>query len=350
MDFQNYQPARITTSIYRRAVLRPADWIRKAHLQLSRSDLDQNIVLIGSPRSGTTWIFNILNQLPRTSGLFEPLNPRWFPGVTKLGLSSRPYISPGQQNSAGVLLEYFEKVFSGKLVSLQPHWPVSIARNPASFFEYLLKRIFSKKLVVKMVRAPRLLPWLSENYPTHDFIYILRHPCGVIASQFQSRVSGFNSREHRYLDYLKVDRLPSREQILSEAVNLGIDRHILEKIKKEEFSAAGLLALVWCLDNIIPLTYRLPGKQDPELNLPRQPWLTLRYEKLLLDFEAQLEKIGNYIRITPGELQKNPHVLNLYKPKNPQDHLFRWKDVLKTAQIEEILSIVAWFEVDVDYD
>jgi len=348
MTLQNNHPGQITKRIYRKAVLRPVDWIRKVQLQLRGSDQDQKIVIIGSPRSGTTWLFKILNQLPRTGGLYEPLNPRWFPEVPRLGLSSRSYIPPGQQFSAEALGEYFERVFSGRVVSLQPHWPVSPAQTPAAFSRYLLQRIFSKNLVVKMVRATRLLPWLTENFPALDFIYILRHPCSVIASQLQSQVSGYNSREDHYLDYLKVDRLLSREQILVDAANLGIGRHTLERIKGESFSVAGLLALVWCLDNIVPQTYALPWQQDQKSNNTKQSWLTLHYEELLMDYETQLERIEKYFSISPGVLQKQSQVMNRLRPQNPQQQMQKWKNILTIEQIEEIFKIVAWFKIGVD--
>jgi len=193
-----------------------------------------------------------------------------------------------------------------------------------------------------------LLPWLTENFPALDFIYILRHPCSVIASQLQSQVSGYNSREDHYLDYLKVDRLLSREQILVDAANLGIGRHTLERIKGESFSVAGLLALVWCLDNIVPQTYALPWQQDQKSNNTKQSWLTLHYEELLMDYETQLERIEKYFSISPGVLQKQSQVMNRLRPQNPQHQMQKWKNILTIEQIEEIFKIVAWFKIGVD--
>ena len=39
-------------------------------------DGDRSILILGSPRSGTTWLMNLICTLPGTCPIFEPLNQR----------------------------------------------------------------------------------------------------------------------------------------------------------------------------------------------------------------------------------------------------------------------------------
>jgi len=41
-------------------------------------------------------------------------------------------------------------------------------------------------MIIKFVRAHRLLPWIMNNYPLIKTIFLLRHPCAVVASQLNS--------------------------------------------------------------------------------------------------------------------------------------------------------------------
>jgi aspartyl-tRNA(Asn)/glutamyl-tRNA(Gln) amidotransferase subunit B len=47
----------------------------------------------------------------------------------------------------------------------------------------LAEIVTNEKLIVKLIRGGRMLPWFSERFPVRSIVSIVRHPCAVVASQ-----------------------------------------------------------------------------------------------------------------------------------------------------------------------
>jgi len=75
-------------------------------------DIKNTLVITGSPRSGTTWLMEILRVIPGYTSLFEPLNPIYFPESFETGFRSRTYLSPNKDWQIGQ--EYLRKNFTGQ--------------------------------------------------------------------------------------------------------------------------------------------------------------------------------------------------------------------------------------------
>jgi len=136
-------------------------------------EIKDTIVISGTPRGGTTWLMEILATLPEYKTIFEPLKPSFFPEVRTLGFPPRVYIPPDKDWP--VVKKYLIKVFTGRKFSTQP------AYSPTPYNIY--KRFIARKLIVKFVRANRLLPWIYNNFDLRGIYFIIRHPCATIASQ-----------------------------------------------------------------------------------------------------------------------------------------------------------------------
>ena len=76
-------------------------------------DIKDTIVITGTPRSGTTWLMEILGVIPEYICLFEPLNPIYFPESIEVGFKSRKYLPPDVDWKDGE--EYLRKIFTGNL-------------------------------------------------------------------------------------------------------------------------------------------------------------------------------------------------------------------------------------------
>lgn len=63
-------------------------------LRARHYDIGNTIVMAGSPRSGTTWLSEILHAIPRSCILHEPLRPGAIPEAEALRLGWSPYIAP----------------------------------------------------------------------------------------------------------------------------------------------------------------------------------------------------------------------------------------------------------------
>ncbi|MFW6041320.1 MAG: sulfotransferase domain-containing protein [Thermoplasmatota archaeon] len=310
------------TSIMRRAL----DRIRKARLKEERD----NILLFGSPRSGTTWLMEILSELPGYSSLIEPFNPNWFPEAFHVGIGPREYVKVGSDWYKG--RKYLEKVIEGRMINQKPHFKL----RPNTVF----KRFLSEKLIIKFVRANRLLPWIVDEFQDIKTILVIRHPCAVINSQLKTNIVGYGSFEG-----VAENGIPTKKELKEEIK--GIDSiddsaiDIIEDITQKE----EILAVVWCLDNKIPLV----NGPKPNVILTYENLLVKRYEelqKLLSRLDIKFDSLEHFDLDQPSQKTQKEDV---DKVKKIDQQLAKWKNNLSKEQIDNILRIVDFFDINL-YD
>ena len=287
--------------------------------------LNDSILIVGSPRSGTTWLMEIFENIHGYTHLFEPLQKLWFPSSIKVGFNRRPYLPPEEDKPEYEV--YLRKILTGQIVSRYPPFGINL--------EMVINRLFSKKLIVKSIRLTRLLPWIDKRFQLRNITYIIRHPCAVIASQIKTGFSGYQN------DYNYTNRFPSKDVIIAEASNIDIiDSSLIKKLKRIK-TIEEVLATAWCLDNYVPLYY-----------LDSQKWNMIVYEKLVTDGEPELRKLFGEIGeedstdLAINQLKK-PSMLTIEKdPKtvlSTDIQLSKWKKSLSKDKIKRILSIVEDF-------
>ena len=226
----------------------------KAILKTKKIQIKDTILLVGSPRSGTTWLMEIFESIPEYTNLFEPFNPIFFPEISRFGFSHKPYVPvnaswPDCEN-------YLKRVFTGRIYTLLPQYKLNL--------ETIMHRLTNKKLVVKAINLNRLLPWIVNKFQIRNSYFIIRHPCAVIASQLKTGFCGYHSIYPPY-----INMFPTKDQIIQEANNIDfLDKKILAKLNKIK-TIEEILAAAWCLDSIVPLSVKKP-----------YPWTTIVYEKL----------------------------------------------------------------------
>ena len=310
-------------------------------------DMRDTIVLTGSPRSGTTLLMEILEVIPGYTSLFEPLNPIYFPESTKAGFQSRTYLSSSTDWPEGE--KYLRKIFTGGL-SYNSSWlekgnyAKQNFNNILSSYLYQLKpeklmhQLLGNKLIVKSTRLNRFLPWITERFQLRSMIFIIRHPCAVVASRFkpgQKLPLGLSP---------DIKSFPIREEILDEASKIeGLDTSLLDKLKRIK-TLEEIIAASWCLDAYVPLSYPKP-----------YPWTVVTYEKLIKDGKKEITRIFDeigeknvtrsafrHLRMPSKVTQKNDYksVVNI------DEQLSKWKKSLSEKQIERILEIVSAFGLD----
>jgi len=166
--------------------------------------------IVGSARSGTTWIAEVLSAAAETRFIMEPFDERC--SQFRGGLPDATYLAPGAQNER---LGFFaDKVFSGQLRS---KWTdqYNHAHHPV-------------RRVVKDVRTVALLGWLTERYPEMPVIYILRHP---FATAWSMASLGWGAhgdllRPHGRLDHLEPSE---RSLVLRQAFLAEVTRWCVEQ-------------------------------------------------------------------------------------------------------------------------
>ena len=136
-------------------------------------DIRQTIVIAGSPRSGTTWLAELLNTIPRSAILWEPLFLDADPQLPKIGFGWRTYVPPDRDRPE--MEAYLRRVLTGRVL------------NPWTLQRTSLRDVYRvKRWIVKFVRANMLLPWLTLRFPTRRPLLLVRHPCAVVASQIRN--------------------------------------------------------------------------------------------------------------------------------------------------------------------
>jgi len=279
------------------------------------------IVALGSPRSGTTWIMEILNHLPGYTTVFEPFHPERFPRAGELKLSMRHYETEGSENEA--LREYLGSVFRGEVTSRRPRYRLTLVN--------FIKRVTATKLIVKFVRANRLVPWILTNHDIRALVYIIRHPCATLASQLRTGYTGYD-----------VYRLaPPIDELINDASEIGFDDAIINRLRGIT-TEIQTLAAVWVMDQVIPLRYT-----DPRI-------FKLSYEDLSSNGEKEVMRLLRFLDETDRyediiQEIKRPSIL-AKKQKNSDDVMKKtsWKNELNTQQIENIRLVLNWFDVSFD--
>ncbi len=316
---------------------RAIQYINKKTYDAKKINMKDTILIVGAPRSGTTWLMEILATIPRYTYTFEPLNPIWCPSSFETGFRSRTYIQPDTNWPEGE--EYLRKTFAGQIANIPVKESLTTSLLAGFSIKNTMRHLLGDKLIVKSVNMNRLLPWIAEKFQLRGIFFIIRHPCAVVASQLKTGLCGYRSSHPPY-----VDVFPTRKEILDEASKInGFKPELFDRLKKIK-TREEILATSWCLDNYVPLSHK-----------NSHPWSLVVYEKLVKDGENEISRLFNEI----GE-RKIPKAAfhNLKKPsmvivkeekkliKKPVEQLSKWKKTLSEKQIESILKVVSEFGLD----
>jgi hypothetical protein len=272
------------------------------------------MIVSGDPRGGTTWMAELINSLTDVAMIWEPLAVSEVKQFRNLEFQWRQYI-PEEDCWPEAKIE-FDRLFSGQMLS-------SYLCQRTSPEE--LKR--AKHLLVKFCRANQLLPWLTKEFQfRYSPIYIVRHPCAVVASQlkqggwshvmpdFEIPEGRYNSFYSDHSDFLKT----------------------IDTVEKR-------LAATWCLCNQVPLNH-------PENNTR---WITVTYESMLLNGSDQLKRIENrWGLFFPDEvyskvLQASATTVSgsPIMDGKVKGQLSYWKNQLTANQIDNVLVVLDYFKV-----
>lgn len=289
---------------------------------------ENTICLFCQPRGGSTWLAEILLHIRGSVLIDEPL---W------RGKMKSPWKRPDYSDRKVPQLAELHFYFN-QYIPESENWPE--ARNV--FEDILAGRSTSKGLydeqeysrlknggtyVTKFCYANLLMPWLIQQF---DFkaILLTRHPCAVIASQLR----------HPSWQGIRIDK-----SIISEDFPFSeIYRASLEKIEKIG-SLESYLALIWAMN------FKLTA-MHPDNN---RSWLTVSYERLLLCFDSEIDRINQRLR-----LKLHPDLINSEKPSKstyPDTNdkivthakLDEWQRELTKSQISDILGVLDIFEIDI---
>ncbi|NDW01733.1 hypothetical protein [Salipiger sp. PrR002] len=153
------------------------------------------ILLSCDPRSGSTWLSELLCESRPSAVIWEPFHLDNAPRVRDLGFSWRQYIPPDADWPEAEL--FIRRMLSGGYINQWTSWA-----SPVADF------VRAEHLLVKCCRANGFLPWLVRRIAfRRKPIHFLRHPFAIAASQ--KRMGNFGTAgmdevlsRGRYSEYL----------------------------------------------------------------------------------------------------------------------------------------------------
>lgn len=273
---------------------------------------DEATVVLGSGRSGTTWLQELVTTLDGTYPVYEPMRPDEDPRVAPLvPATGYARLAPGQP--APAFRSWWDEVLSGRRLT---KWSASQA-EPRSFWT-------ADRTVVKEIRANRIAGWLAGEFPRTPMLVIVRHPCAVVASILRSP-GLWDAWGHA--DVVAPLAGIEPEAALAAA---GPDR-----------GRHTWLAALWAADLAAVLRDTTPEQA-----------LLVTYESLVREPEPVLEavfgRLGHAVPDAARERLRRPSAT-----ANPdaavrsrRDPLAAWTDQLDPVQRDEVLEVVAAFGID----
>jgi hypothetical protein len=152
------------------------------------------ILVVGAPRSGTTWLAKIIDSHPDvlyrhepdetlsgsaslTGAALEGLLANWVADRGARSASKRPFFPKSWQPAWALALR---TLFAGA-VSVAARLPAPLNRLERVNIPDLMRRP-APRVAIKSVRWAEGAATLARSLPASRTIFILRHPCGQVAS------------------------------------------------------------------------------------------------------------------------------------------------------------------------
>lgn len=261
---------------------------------------DETICLACSPRSGSTWLAERLVEMGGLDWVDEPLRLRKGendPLFTR-GLRARTCLLDASEDRVALVRSVMTDVLKGQVGYLQ------VAPR--------LKR----RLLLKFVRANRMLGWLSREFKLKHNVLMVRHPCAVVASNVS-----MHSGKSVWSGVTKA--APDVPECLRERVASLLNGDVHRA-----------LAINWALDQLVPLSI------DPPSNT-----LLIFYEDLVAEPDRELMKIAQFCGLVFRKLEDRASATA--SPDFSRDsQTSKWKSQLSIAAIDDILKTCHQLGVD----
>lgn len=189
---------------------------------------NKHIIIVGTARSGTSWLSEIIATRPRYRMLFEPEHEH----RTSKGILLCDRLMRNEQEAGREANHYLKQVFANKV---DCDWIAQLSNRK---WKRHLWPFIPKKFIIKFVRCNLSAKFMNEYYGI-PVVHVLRHPYKVIFSQQRVKFPWLYDLSHfaKQNDVVELVKQHS-----------GID---LKQIN--HYSEVELLALRWAIENCIPL-------------------------------------------------------------------------------------------------
>lgn len=280
------------------------------------------VIVMGSPRSGTTWLLEMIERATGARRIWEPF---FIPhneelGEVNFGLGSRPYLEPEIDHVP--LRRHLERLLEGRDVTIG----AATGTHRYSRLELARRLVFAPATVIKFCRLQRLLPWLLDRADV-PVIMLIRHPLAVVASMLQH--PAWSDEEVRRLHPIICDRIRKKYPELAKHAEQLV--HLDAK-----------LAATWAFDYLVPLA-RWDRLDSAYL---------VTYENLVRSGTDILQSVLDHLEISGDAEAAEMHQPSASTRGDTNvtaggDPLETWKRRLGNEQIQRILDVVRGFDIRV---
>jgi hypothetical protein len=279
-------------------------------------DLQDTWVVSGTPRSGTTWLAEVLLSAEKDARLlWEPLRGRNNAALRGMNFPTRLFLDVHEECNPATH-QFLERVLLGETLN---HQTLRLKTQPRNG-RYVLGK---GRWIVKFVRGNGVLGYLYKHFGIPKPVVIIRHPCAVVASQ--RRMGGWQ----------KWGNCPEI------APDLSKYSHIDDAIKGAK-SLEEVLAITWAGDALTALMH------NDYLQI-------VYYEDLVLHGPKVLEKIFSTwgMKVPEPCLSSLRNPSSSWKPWSIEEQgllkLKEWQEPLEPETAKLILETVQKMGVDI-YD
>jgi len=239
---------------------------------------NKHLIIVGSARSGTSWLTEIIASQHRYRLLFEPeheLN-------TKEGhLICDRYFDDTIPEAAA---KYLTLVFKNRVDN---DW---IAQCSNRKWKRHLWPLIPKKFIIKFVRTNLGAVAINKAYDI-PVIHIIRNPYDLLHSQ--QRV--------KFPWLYKLDHFKSQEPL----VQLIKNKYHFDIKEDKNFTPLEILTIRWCIENVVPLKVQQPKNNN---------YKVLKYEDLVEDIQLFLDLCQEF------DVEPLKNIKSVYKRPSSKTH------------------------------
>lgn len=266
-------------------------------------------MIFSDPRGGSTWVSEILNQIPRSFIYWEPLSPPHNKDLVKHNFQWRQHIPENIRWKEANRI--FDRILRIKVLN---EW--TLLRVGVRQF------LRAKQPIVKFCRGNDLIPWFVKNHPTRRKpLVLIRHPMAVVSSQLKqggwdSEYAGFNFPTDAYTSKKYEEH-----------------RSFLEALETKEEA----LTATWCLTN-------------KNLLVESRHWLTVYYEDLIREPDAIMSGVFTEWGIPLPEtlnsaLRKKSDTSLDYVEGNVSEQMSKWQQFFSEDQLNRMQGVLDHFDI-----
>jgi len=310
------------------------------------------LIVVGSGRSGTTWILDVIAEANDLRSVFEPLNPD---GIKDALPFVNRYIPKDAEEVE--LKSFLQKSFSGELNHLWPNTRFLPKNLKPSVFKLITswdycrgfmgrykrfsKRYFShlrgagRRPITKCIRANLMLEWITANFDART-IFVVRHPAAVVAS----KMAASQKKGGAVWDF----EGPNEQRILSQYKNDDqLRKDYLapySDIFSQKLTPVAGHTLLWCIENILPIYKHQNNKR-----------YVFFYEDLVMHPEEEFKrmvKILNLKKEPEGgifETRSQQGSVEMGKNRCYTDQLSRWMKSFSGEELAQIEQVLEFFNL-----